>query len=555
MNLFEQIQQKFTDFLHQKFGIEHFSGISSPFLSINTDEQKQQFGDLNSSIALALAKSLKKNPKEVAQGIIDKFSDPLISYGEVAGPGFLNFFLTNNAFQHITQEFAQQKEQFFKLDAFHPKKIISLEFVSANPTGPLHIGHGRGGIIGDVLGNILRFLGHEVIKEFYINDAGAQIAKLGTSFKIRCQQVAGHADAVLPEDAYHGDYLIDLAQRCIAQYGPSLVDKPDDFFATYAKEYCLEQIRHTLESYGIEFDNWFSEKILHESGAVEQAINTLRDHDYIYEKDGALWFASTQFGDDKDRVVQKASGELTYVAADCAYLNNKIARGAQELIMVLGQDHHSYAVRLQGALKALGLSDHPLYVILYQLVSIKQDGQLMRMSKRRGSMVTLDDIINTVGKDVARYFYLHRKADAHLDFDLELALKKTDENPVYYVQYAYVRAKSILQKAALIQSFVHHLGTLQTQELFFDADERLLVKKIVTLKQVLLDINNHHQTHQLAYYVHELAQFFNRYYHTHHVLNEANIEHSLHRLALTQHVHETLGTVFKLLGISCPEHM
>ena len=450
-NTIEQIQHTFSAFLKQKYGIDNILAQRGTF-TINANPNKQQFGDLNSNAPMVLAKVLKRNPQELAQEIIDTFYHEYVEKLKIASPCFLNATLTPLAFHKLIADIFQHKQKFFANDHEYKEKNYSIEFVSANPTGPLHLGHGRGGIIGDVLGNILRFLGYQVNKEFYINDAGEQIKKLGISFKIRCQQAAG-IDAVLPADAYHGQYLADLAQECIKEYEDNLTQlwkQSEHFFENFAKEHLLATIKGTLEQYGIEFDTWFSEKTLHTSHAIDKAITFLDKKGYVFEQDGAQWFRATDFGDDKDRVIRKADGQLTYVAADIAYMRNKIKRGANHLIMILGHDHHSYMMRLECVRTALGFEHVPLNVILYQLVKMKSQGQLVQMSKRTGTMVTLSEVIEAVGTDVARFFYLHRKADAQLEFDLDLALKKTDENPVYYVQYAYVRINSVLSNAKKI---------------------------------------------------------------------------------------------------------
>ena len=461
----------------------------------------------------------------------------------------LNFFLTQSAFDQLAQELFEQKDSFFK-PTVKKKEKINIEFVSANPTGPLHFGHGRGGIIGDVLANVLSFLGFDVTKEFYINDAGAQIQKLGKSLKIRYQQASG-MDATLPDDAYHGAYLIDIANDLFSEHGNNLLDQPDQFFADFAKKKMLDHIKSTLADYGISFDVWFSEKKLHDSGAIDKAIAVLQKNGHMYEKDDALWFKSTSFGDDKDRVVRKKNGELTYAAADIAYMQDKVNRKHDQLIYVLGHDHHSYATRLQGLIKALNLSN-PLDVILYQLVRIKEGGKNVRMSKRAGKIVSLQDIIDTVGRDVARFFYLNRKSDAQLEFDLDLALTHSDENPVYYIQYAYVRTGSILAKAkqekTLENITPHDLDHLTQNDDF-------LIKKIVQLKELLDDIGTNHQTHLLAYYTHELAQAFNRYYSKNRVIELENIPQSRARLALVAIVRTALGLCLSLLGLSKPERM
>lgn len=550
MNPIAHIQIAFASYLQKTFGIDEKMAQTCNFI-LNVDPNKQEFGDMNSNVAMVLARELKQNPRAIAQQITNEFKHPYVSKLEIAGPGFLNAYFTLPAIHDLAANLATKKDSFFKLDEDAQKNRYDIEFVSANPTGPLHLGHGRGAIIGDVLAKVLTFLGHEVTKEFYINDAGNQINKLGISFKVRCQQAAGIM-AELPEDGYRGEYLLDLAQDLLKIDGPSVLQKPDSFFEQYAKEFLLQKIQQTLEDYGVTFDVWFSEKTLHEGGHIERAIKLLQEHNFIYEHENALWFASTKFGDDKDRVVKKSSGEWTYVAADIAYLLNKAKRGFDHLVMVLGHDHHSYAVRLEGIRQALGLDRINLSIILYQLVTMKASGQLVQMSKRAGTMVTLRDVIDEVGKDVARFFYLNRKADAQLEFDLDLALKKTEENPVFYVQYAYVRTGSILEKASeqkelgsISNNDAQHLGTA----------EALLIKKIASLKHLLEVIAATEQTHLLTYYTIELADLLHRYYAQNRVIDTNNINQSRARLFLIQQLRHTFAMTFDLLGISKPAKM
>ncbi len=552
MNLIEQIQHSFNLFLLKQYAPLEQAHVNSISTTLNCDEHKQEFGDINTNAAMVLAKALKKNPRDIAQCIIKEFSHPAIERIELAGPGFLNLFLTAQAFKDLAQDLYESEENFFKLNPTVARKHCNIEFVSANPTGPLHFGHGRGGIIGDVLGNVLTFVGHKATKEFYINDAGSQIHKLGLSLKVRCQQAAG-LDVAMPEEGYKGDYLITLAQQCMKEYGHEVIKESDSFFEQYAKEHLLAAIKETLVHYGIHFDVWFSEKTLHTSGAIATTIALLQEKGQLYEADGALWFKSTAYGDDKDRVLRKSSGELTYVAADSAYLKNKVDRGFDHIIMILGHDHHSYAVRLQALLQAMGLQDKAtLDVILYQLVKMKASGELVRMSKRAGNIVTLDDVIDTVGVDVTRFFYLNRKADAQLEFDIDLALKKTDENPVYYVQYAYVRTKSILTKAKEDPN----LDSINENDLtYLGHEESLLLKKIVSLKHILETISNHYQTHILTYYVVELAQTFHAYYSKNRVIDPKDSKKSRARLLMIELLKDTFETSLTLLGISCPEKM
>lgn len=549
MNIIEQIQEAYAAYLKHTFDINDIQITTCQF-TLNVDEQKQQFGDLNSNAAMIIAKLHNKRPIDVASQIINEFKHPFIKEITSAGPGFLNAMCTLEAMIELAKQLGTQQDQFFKLPSGQPRIKYSIEFVSANPTGPLHFGHGRGGIVGDVLGNILSFLGHLVTKEFYINDAGSQMNKLGMSLKIRCQQQTGVA-IELPEDAYHGDYLVSLAQKCIQEHGKQVIEQSEEFFIDYGYKNILAQQQKTLKTYGIHFDVWFSEKTLHQSGSIKRALEKLSQHGYLYEQEGALWFKATLFGDDKDRVVRKSDGEYTYAAADIAYLLNKAERGFQKLIMVLGQDHHSYAVRLEAIRQALKVPCS-LEVILYQLVRMQASGQLVRMSKRAGNIVTLDDVIDTVGPDVTRFFYLNRKVDAQLVFDLDLALKKTEENPVYYIQYAYVRTNSILQKAAQ-EDQLQHINVEDSAHI--GQEELFLLKKIASLKDILQSISMNNHSHILSYYVVELAALFHKYYGQNRVIDLDNLTKSRARLQVITMLNSTFKLCLTLLGLSAPEKM
>lgn len=547
MNSIERIKSHFFQSLQ---GLSENIDTRSITFQVNTDEKKQAFGDISSNAAMVLSKSLKRSPRDIAQQIIDSFSHKHVDKMEIAGPGFINIFLNESVFPELLNEMSLNQEHFFQKKPENPIHY-SIEFVSANPTGPLHLGHGRGGIIGDVLGNILRFVGHDVTKEFYINDAGNQMQKLGLSFKARCLQELGQ-DAQVPEDGYQGEYLADLAKTAVSKYGESLLTKEDQFFTDYAHHHMLDMIKHTLSKYGIEYDVWFSEKSLHEEGHVKEALEKLVRDGYAYEQDSALWFKSTEFGDDKDRVLRRANGEVTYFAADTAYIENKFKRGADRLILILGQDHHGYVNRLKGLVEAIGHKHDPLDAILYQLVSLKESGEAFKMSKRAGRIVSLKEIIELVGSDVARFFYLNRKADTHLDFDVDLALKKTEENPVYYLQYAYVRIKSILEKANEIKE-LRDIHAKDAENL--TKGEQLLLKKILSLKELLESISTNYQTHLLTFYALELAQLFHSYYNKNRVIDQENIPVSRARLLLLGQLKQTFELISRLLEINTPDKM
>ncbi len=569
MSLINAIKREFLLVIKIHLGVED-NQLSNVELKLNVDKEKE-FGDLSCNVALILAKELKEKPKDIAQKVVDYFDQGSnlflkenIKKIEIAGPGFLNLVFTDFVFTKIGLELFGLGENYFKLDSKSEKFNYLIEFVSANPTGPLHLGHGRGGIIGDVLANVLGFIGHEVRREFYINDAGSQIIKLGKSFKVRCIQELGE-DIELPEDGYKGEYLIELAKKYVKELGPELLQKNDKVFSDYAKDYLLKEIEKDLLDYGIKFDNFFSEKILHKMGAVGEAISDLQQKNLVYEKDGALWFRSTNFGDDKDRVVQKKDGELTYIAADIAYHKNKFERGFNKLIDVLGQDHHGYVKRLKSTIHALGFNSDNLDVILYQLVTLKNKDEAIRMSKRAGTFTTLREVVDTVGCDVARFFYLNRKAEAHLDFDLSVALKKTEENPVFYIQYAYVRTFGILEKAAGEDEFVDFLTQLSDKKIkeqdiveflkcWSDAEFGIL-KKFISLNDILECIANSYQTHLLSYYVLELAHKFHNYYSNNRIIDLQNIQLSKSRLFLVVFLRKIFGMNLDLLGISKPEKM
>jgi arginyl-tRNA synthetase len=563
------LKNLYSVILNQLYEIDASTNAKLDFV-LNVTSDRAAHGDVSSNAALMIARTQGKAPRIIAQEIIAALEKAhtteaksfmsFVQNVEIAGPGFLNFRLTHHCWLFLTQALLADPEAFF-VDPTQKKEKVLIEFVSANPTGPLHLGHGRGGIIGDVLARVGRFLGHEINTEFYINDAGSQISRLGESLRARVAQHCG-IDEQLPENGYAGAYLVAIAEKMATEQGRQILEQPISFFTKTAQDQLLTIIKKNLSDYRITFDRWFSERSLHESGAIKEAIQILENKELVYEQEGALFFRATAFGDDKDRVIQKSDGELTYIAADIAYHKNKFDRGYTQLIDILGQDHHGYVMRLKATMQALGYDVEKLDVILYQLVSIKKGEQLLKMSKRAGNFEQLGDIIELVGADVARFFYLNRKADAHLDFDLDVALKQTDENPVFYIHYAYVRTNSILKRslehpelATLYKTCIDDAEKLNQILGIWKTDETIVLKKIWSLHTILTTLFETKQTHILAYYTLELAQAFHHYYAQNHIITQTEIERSASRLVLVQLVRSTLSLCLDLLGLSKPEAM
>jgi arginyl-tRNA synthetase len=566
MNILTTIRNFIVSEAKRKYALtaEDFKHLE---FKINTGAEAK-FGDISTNIAMILTKLVGLNPRVIAGDMQEALTTThemrlYVEQVQIAGPGFMNLTLSKAAIEELFFELLTQKELFFKLGNDEAKKKILIEFVSANPTGPLHLGHGRGGVIGDTLARVMSFLGHHVDKEFYINDAGNQINKLGLSLQARCLQELGIAQE-LPEDGYGGEYLVAIAKDCVLTHGQALKEKPGVFFELYAKENLLELIKADLATYQIHFDSWFSEKTLHDDGSVEQALDLLKARGLAYDYEGALWFKSTEFGDDKDRVVRKSTGELTYIAADIAYHKNKFDRGYDLLIDILGHDHHGYVKRLKATMEALGYNPEQLDVILYQLVNIKANDIAVRMSKRAGNFTKLSDVIEEVGSDVSRFFYLNRKADMTLDFDLATALKKTDENPVYYIQYAFVRINSLLDRAEA-EGFFEWVGQLKSGSVTHDQlkallvymtdEERDILKKMCLLQDVLRAIAQGYQSHVLSYFALELAQHLHSYYTKNKVIDKNQVAVSQLRMLTVFSVQQVLSLCLDLLGISKPERM
>lgn len=518
----------------------------------------KKFGDLATNFAMVAAKSLGMNPRELAtmlqKSLMEK--DPSLERVEVAGPGFLNVAFTPAFWRETALEILGKGEAYGQSDLGAGRKI-QVEFVSANPTGPLHIGHGRGAAVGDCLARILRAAGFEVETEYYINDAGRQMRLLGESTWVRYQELHG-IDVVYPEDWYKGEYIIDLAKDLTKEKGGALLslsaDEARGECQVFSMNAILEGIKKDLAEFRVHHDVWFSEKSLVTGGAVEKTLADLRERKLAYDKDGALWFATEQFGDDKDRVLRKSSGELTYFASDIAYHDDKFRRGFDVVVDIWGADHHGYIPRMQAGVEALGKSRDSLRVILVQLVNLLRGGEQIAMSTRAGQFETLADVVSEVGVDAARFMFLSRKSDSPLDFDLELVKEKSMENPVYYVQYAHARICSVLAKAeergtppeAASASILEGLDT---------EEDLALLRLLEQFPDVTAGAALNFSPHGVSFYLRELAGALHRYYSVNPVLTAGSPELVQARLQLLMAVATVLKNGLALLGVEAPRKM
>ncbi|MCJ7841589.1 arginine--tRNA ligase [Lederbergia sp. NSJ-179] len=556
MNIVEQVQANLKNEIHAavlKAGLAEEEQI--PEVMIETPKDKAH-GDYSTNIAMQLARIAKKAPRVIAEAIsshID-YSKASIEKLEIAGPGFINFYMDNSYLTGIVPVILEQEAEYGSSDAGNGQKI-QVEFVSANPTGDLHLGHARGASVGDSLCNILDKAGYEVSREFYINDAGNQINNLAYSVEARYLQALG-IEKEMPADGYHGKDIIELGKKLADDKGHQYVqmDEKERFkiFRQYGLEYELAKLKKDLEDFRVKFDVWYSETSLYENGKIEPALEKLKEKGHIYEKDGATWFRSTTFGDDKDRVLIKKDGSYTYLMPDIAYHLDKFSRGYDQLINIWGADHHGYIPRMKAAIEALGYNPNRLEVEIIQLVQLYKDGEKMKMSKRTGKAVTMRDLVDMVGLDATRYFFAMRGSDTHLDFDLDLAVSESSENPVYYAQYAHARICSIL-RAASERGFTFHQNTPVTSLTSEKAID--LLKQLGDFPQVVADAAEKRMPHRITHYIYELASVFHRFYNAEKVLNEANKNETTARLALVKAVQITLKNALALIGVSAPEKM
>lgn len=560
MNPIEDLQNYLADMVNSALNEARDTGqiefASIPDYVIEVPREKGH-GDFASNVAMLLAREAHKAPRQIAEIIVNQINrQPMdrIEKVEIAGPGFINFFLNNNWLYEIPAlvkslgaDYGNNPRRNFK---------VQVEFVSANPTGNLHMGNARGGAIGDSMANILARAGYDVEREFYINDAGNQIEIFTESLDTRYLQLTGH-DIPFPENGYAGQDVVETVKGLISRYGRKLQEMPREerrkFIVAHALEEKTAYIKETLCKFGINYDVWFSERILHESGAIDEILDLLRDKGYIYEQEGAWWFKSTQFGDEKDEVVVRANGIPTYFAADIAYHRDKFERGFDWVINVWGADHHGHVARMKGAMEALGYNPERLDILLMQLVRLYRGGNIVRMSKRTGTTVTLDELVEEVGRDAARFFFIMRSPDSHLDFDLDLAKQQSQENPVYYVQYAYARICSVFRQAAASGIRLPDAGDVDVARLG-EEEELALLRKIADFPEEINIAARTMAPHRIARYVLELAGLLHSFYNHHRVLQvEPALQNA--RLLLMDITRTTIKNSLDILGVNAPERM
>ena len=514
---------------------------------------QKEFGDFASNFAMQSARSLKCNPRIVAQAVIDNLDCAYVDRAEIAGPGFINFYLKDNWLSDMFANIVKAGENYGNLTA-PTKEKIQLEYVSANPTGPLHVGHGRGAAVGSSLANLMKAAGYDVTREYYINDAGNQINNLAASVNARYLEAYG-IDVEFPENGYHGHDIIETAERIKRIYGDKFLhmdeDKRIEEFRTIALKEKLAALKEDLEAFNVTYDVWFSEQTLHDGNKIKEACDLLTERGYMYEKDGALWLKATEHGDDKDRVVIRDNGVPTYFAADIAYHRNKFERGFDRVINLWGADHHGYIARMKAAVGALGYNPDQLEILILQMVSLYRNGELVKMSKRTGQSVTLNELIEEVGTDAARFFFVMRSIDSQLDFDLTLATEKSNENPVYYIQYAHARICSIFRqlKEAGMEEAADADYTLLT-----DPTETELIKKLGEYPELIASAAKERAVHRVAHYVHELAGLFHSFYNQCRILG-VDPELQQARIKLVKATQHVLRHALNILGVYAPERM
>lgn len=516
---------------------------------------QKEFGDFATNIAMQSARIAHKSPRMIADVLLKHLDAPWLEKAEVAGAGFINFFLKHDIIYDTLCHILEQGKQYGQAP-LRAEDTVQVEYVSANPTGPLHVGHGRGAAYGSALVNLLRAAGYNVQSEYYINDAGNQMNNLAASVNARYMELLGKK-AEIPENGYHGADIIDTARAIIEQDGDKYLqmDEKDrlEIFKNRAYEEKLKALKRDLESFNVTFDKWFSERTLHPE-AIKKACETLKGNGNMYEKDGALWLKSTAYGDDKDRVVIRDNGVPTYLAADIAYHKNKYERQFKKLINIWGADHHGYVARVKAAMAALGLDPNQLEILLLQMVSLFRNGELVKMSKRTGQAITLNELIEEVGTDAARYFFIMRSLDTQLDFDLDLAKSHSNENPVYYIQYANARIFSIYKQIAENGDVFDMTWKNTKWDKLKEERELALIKKMAAYPEEIRKAAADRAPHRIAHFVYEMAGLFHAFYNNCHIIqSDKELEEA--RLALVTAVQITIANCLAVLGISAPETM
>ena len=561
MSLYERIKDKIYNNLQQAAlkaqagGEINFTELP-PF--VLEEPREKQHGDLATNLAMVLTKQAKRSPRDIAKIIVDHLDTEgtWITSCEIAGPGFINFRLDPAWLTGVIPEILAQGKEYGSVNLGKGQKV-QVEFVSANPTGLLHMGNARGAALGDSLASLLAFAGYEVTREFYINDAGNQIYNFALSLEARYLQLLGQ-QVEFPEEGYHGEDIIETVQRIIERDGDKYLhmeaEQRREVLVKYALEEKIAAIKDTLLEFGVNYDVWFSEQSLHDSGYVQETINLLKEKGFVYEKDEALWFKSTLFGDEKDEVLIRGNGVPTYFAADIAYHRHKFERGFAKVINIWGADHHGHVARMKGAMQALGYDPDSLQVILMQLVRLIQDGQVVRMSKRSGRYITLKELMDEVGKDAARFFFVLRDPDSTVEFDLDLAKSQSADNPVYYVQYAHARLCSILRQA-VEQGYDTEREPSEQELILLNSPEELeLLKKLADLPGEITIAASLTEPHRLARYVMDLASIFHSFYNSQRVL-VADEHLRTARLGLIKATRQVIANVLQILGVSAPERM
>ncbi len=536
--------------------------IAVPVIEVEVPRNREH-GDFSTNIAMTLAREAQMPPRQLAEVLAARLQSDgapsrLIQKVEVAGPGFINFHLSPSWLHDTLVEIERRGDSYGSSDAAKGVKAL-LEFVSANPNGPITVGSARGGVIGDTLARLYQLMGAKVVREYYINDAAnsTQMINFGKSLVVRYLQELG-VEAHMPEDGYQGAYVTDIARKIVARDGDRYLDMPEDerltLFTRMAEEEMIATQKADLAAFGIEFDRWFSERSLHESGKVAATIEKLKELGCAYEKDGALWLKSTDFGDDKDRALLRSNGAPTYIAADAAYHADKFDRGFNRLINVWGPDHHGYIARTKAAVAALGYPAEALDIIIYQAVRLFSGGELVMMSKRAGDVISLAELMQEVGRDAARFFLLMRSHDSQLDFDLELARSQSDENPVYYVQYAHARICSLLRNADE-KGFAVPPAEAAKLELLTHPSEIELMKKLADWPDEVVRAGLEREPHRLAAFAMDMARLFHKFYTDCRVMDEADRELSGARLVLVRSCRTVLGNLLRTMGVTAPERM